>query len=806
MASAGGEYRKPSTTGYVPRSTKANYSEDVVAAEQFLKQDKYDEETGFYFSQLKQICLGEGKVLTIRLDDMLGSASSLGDKIRGNTFRYMQVFEQAADLVIKAYREEFNLSSSNQDSIDVLLQQRMSEQARLASELGMEEGEAVASGEFPPELTRRFEVCFVPSKPVYSRADNSKAQSLRDVKSSQIGKLVTIQGIVTRVGEVLPRIVVACYLCDTCGFEVYQPVTGREFTPLTDCPSPKCRPTTQAQRGAQPHLQHGRTGLHLREKYSQFVKFQEVKIQELPDQVPIGNCPRSLMVECRGETTRACTAGDVVNVVGIFLPEKPRTNRFRPGASGGSLISSTYLRCMSITKEKRLELNLLANEGDLDELIRSERALGHSMYDRLAKSIAPEIYGHLDVKKAILLQLVGGVDNCTEDGMKIRGDINIALVGDPGVAKSQLLKHVALIAPRAVYTTGKGSSGVGLTAAVTRDSFTGQVALEAGALVLADKGVCCIDEFDKMDESDRSSIHEVMEQQTVSIAKAGITTTLNARTAVLAAANPLFGRYNKKVSPQQNINLPASLLSRFDLLFLLLDKASLERDRSLAEHVTYVHMHNRHPKVEHDAIPPKLIRAYIASCRKLKPLVPHFDDNTDGDDDDEARSRGRQFLTHIVEAYVAMRQQDVQDCNNDHAKAALTPRHLLSILRLASAHARLRQAVELDQTDVDEAIRLVRSSKSSMEDDEDALDVLEMRERDDPTTRIYRLVCELLKSKTTGEVPNPQLRFTEVEDRVLRMGFSTTQLKRALEEYSREDVGVLHVTENMAQIRFLQVN
>merc|ERR1712055_1142545 len=311
-----------------------------------------------------------------------------------------------------------------------------------------------------------------------------------------------------------------------------------------------------------------------------------------------------MSIYCRGEMTRLVAPGDHVAITGVFLPLLQQG--FKAMSSG--LLSDTYLDAHRIVKMNKTEDDEVADEEITQEEVR--KLSDENFYDHLAGSIAPEIFGHEDVKKALLLLLVGGVDK-NPNGMKIRGNINICLMGDPGVAKSQLLGYINRLSPRCQYTTGRGSSGVGLTAAVMKDQLTGEMTLEGGALVLADQGICCIDEFDKMVDADRTAIHEVMKQQTISIAKAGIMTSLNARVSILAAANPAYGRYNTKRSIEDNIQLPAALLSRFDLIWLIQDKADREQDLRLANHIAYVHQHNKNPPLQFEPIPVKLMRKYL---------------------------------------------------------------------------------------------------------------------------------------------------------------------------------------------------
>jgi replicative DNA helicase Mcm len=473
---------------------------------------------------------------------------------------------------------------------------------------------------------------------------------LRFLRSKYIGKFVAVDGIVRKTDEIRPRIINALFECRSCMRLQEVPQTSNMISEPALCQ--EC----------------GGRSFKLLQEESEFMDTQTTKLQEPLENLSGGEEPKQIMVVMEDDLVDTLTPGDIVKITGVMKTVRDeKTKRFKNYIYGNFIEPLEHeFEELKISDEDEEEIKKLASDPDV--------------YNKIINSTAPSIQGYKEVKEAIALQLFGGSPKELEDKTRIRGDIHILIVGDPGIGKSQMLKYVSKLAPRGIYTSGKGTSGVGLTAAAVRDEFGGW-SLEAGALVLGDRGNVCIDELDKMRSEDRSAIHEALEQQTISIAKAGIMATLNSRCSVLAAANPKFGRFDQYKSIGEQIDLPSPILSRFDLIFVVEDKPNVEKDSKLAAHILRIHKAGSIPF----EIEPELLRKYIAYARReVSPKLT-----------DEA-------IAVLQEFYVGMRGGAAED----DSPVPITARQLEALIRLSEASSRIRLGTEVTEIDAQRAITI----------------------------------------------------------------------------------------------------
>ena len=511
---------------------------------------------------------------------------------------------------------------------------------------------------------------------------------IRKLRAKHLGTFVSVEGLVRKATEVRPKVTIAEFECVRCGHRIQIEQEGMLFSEPLECPKDE----GGCGRGT------GSTKFKLLTDPSKFVDTQKIEIQEPPEGLRGGAQPERLVGYIDDDLSGRISPGDRLILNGILK------SRQKGGTAQKSTLFEIDLDINSVEyEEHEYEEILITPE---DELKIREFAESADPFERIIASISPTIYGYWQEKEALALQLFGGVAKTMDDGTRIRGDIHIALIGDPGTAKSQILRYMAQLAPRGIYTSGKGSSAAGLTAAAVKDEFgEGRWTLEAGALVIADKGLACIDELDKMNDQDRSAIHESLEQGTVSVAKAGITATLQSRCAVLGAANPKYGRFDENRNIAEQIDLPPALLSRFDAIFTMTDRPNAEQDRNIAAHILRAHrrgevkLHESLDDITHvdaeeimrdsaglvPAMDRDFLRKYVAYSKRLTPVMS-----------DES-------MKTLEGYYISIRKLG----EGEEASVPITARQLEALIRMSEASARARLSSQVSSDDAQRAIKIV---------------------------------------------------------------------------------------------------
>lgn len=556
--------------------------------------------------------------------------------------------------------------------------------------------------------------------PLFQLVLDSKTNQvpLRNLDSEHVSRIVRLSGIIISASVLSSRASKLSLMCRNCRHTTtmdisnFNSITGNNVSLPRSCLSSantaQSGPTEDITGSSGMPKNCGPDPYLIIHESSHFIDQQFLKLQEIPEFVPVGEMPRNITMTCDRYLTNRVVPGNRVTIVGVYsIYNSKKRNPQAGGGGGGIAIRTPYVKVLGIstdieTSSLSSSLSMFPEEEEEKFLQMSRRS---DIYELLANSIAPSIFGNRDIKKAIVCLLLGGSKKILPDGMRLRGDINVLLLGDPGTAKSQLLKFVEKVAPIAVYTSGKGSSAAGLTASVQRDPMTREFYLEGGAMVLADGGVVCIDEFDKMRDEDRVAIHEAMEQQTISIAKAGITTVLNSRTSVLAAANPIYGHYDDLKSPGENIDFQTTILSRFDMIFIVKDDHNEERDISIANHVINIHTgassaltdgsDGRSNVDTENELSLETMKRYVTYCRlKCAPRLTS----------EAAERLSAQFVTIRKQLFIN------ELSSTERSSIPITVRQLEAIIRITESLAKFELSPIATEKHVEEAIRLFQAS------------------------------------------------------------------------------------------------
>lgn len=675
-----------------------------------------------YKSVLEGIASGQLKVLVIYLADIRDFDEDLYENLRKNAETYFYLFLGVIDRLLSQKIKRYPKSK-----LDIFIETQIMLGRKLEADI---ENNECVKNVIPSDLSRKYELYFT------DETSNTENKSIRNLTANRLGHLVTFKGIVTKASNICPLMQVATYTCSYCCEEVFQKVKGQTYKPLTVCPSETC--VTQKSET-----------LILQTKYSKFCNYQEIIVQEDFTNLEKGALPRLVKVIVTGEQVSKVDVSDNVEITGIYLPLLTKKSSLEK--------LETYIDAHSIQKIDNYQLSNEDNaEISAEELKNIEDSI--CPYERLAFSLAPTIIGYKDLKKMMLIFLVCGLQN---DEYPFRSNLNLAIFGDPGTAKSQFLTYINQFAPKSVYINGTGASQAGMSAFVSKDSTNGEATLNGGALVLADGGICCIDEFDKMNENSKEIVHEAMESHFISINKAGIQTKLNTRISVLVAANPAFSIYNSAKTVDENINLPTSFLTRFDIIWLLKDKPRKNEDRHLAHKICEIHKsksefvyEQKRVKIEREKqrkmrnmlkekmqaegqrlnlfylreaaimkeeeeediksekeyenllysalldepkIPEKTLQKYLEFCRNRKTHFP------------------KELTRYLVENYVEIRKKS-RDTRNSKETTYTSPRTVNTLMRMSIALSKLANRSEVQKDDISEAVRLIEASKISLQE------------------------------------------------------------------------------------------